>query len=226
MIEFSRHAFPGYDSDAHLLLEDLSAMAAQVESLIALLGAAVHSNRAEAKKAKEIDKSINQMEYDVIGKLHNILGKYSPSVEELRFLISTVRLGASLERIGDIAKVNVRRLDHFFAETGTIPDALRQPTLDMLDITQGMLRAAMQNLVAFDTDQLVKILEQDSKVDEIYISMLKKIQTEAEGAALSQMMLILIKDIERAADHTFEMGRIAYYAHTGLKPKKKELRKV
>lgn len=198
-------------------------MAHQVERLIALLADAVHHATAQSKQAKDMDKAVNKMEYDVIGRLHTILAKYSPSIDELRLLISTVRIGAALERIGDIAKVNVRRLEQFYDAGNEIPAPLKQPTLDMLDIMQGMLRAAMQNLIAFDTVQLSKILEQDDKLDSIYIALMA--QTQKESGAVAQTMFILAKDIERAADHTFELGRIAYYAHTGTKPRKKELRK-
>lgn len=229
MIEFSRHAFSSYDADVQSLLSELTDMATEAGRLIALLADAIHHNTADARQAKDIDKAINQMEYDVLGRLHGILGKYSPSVSELRALISTVRVSAALEHIGDIAKVNIKRLEHFYAAGGHIPEALKQPTIDMLDIMQGMLRAALQNMVAFDTEQLVKILEQDGKVDEIYLSTLGKLQAEtdsrAASGALAQTMFILLKDVERAADHAFEMGRIAYYAHTGVKPRKRDLRK-
>lgn len=224
MIEFSRHAFSSYDADVQSLLSELTDMSHQVEQLLSLLAAAIHEGAAHAKQAKDMDKAVNKMEYDVIARLHSVLGKYTPSVDELRLLISTIRISAALERIGDIAKANVRRLEHFYTSGSQVPQALRQPTLDMLDILRGMLRAAMQNLVAFDTEQLGKILAQDDKLDGIYIALMAQIQQEQ--GMVAQTMFILAKDVERAADHSFEMGRIAYYAHTGEKPKKKQLRKA
>lgn len=228
MIQFSGHAHIAYDTSAQSLVGELQHMASTVDQLMGMLIEAIAGKAVSISSAKDKDKEINQLEYDVIGDLHSILAKYSPSLDETRFLISTVRIAAALEAIGDVAKVNIKRHEHSWGNTQPLPEPFLSQTTEMVGIARTMLNASMENVQHFDAERLTKVLEQDGKVDELYVSMMDQIKNTPANTpdmvARYNTLLILIKDIERAADHAFEVGRIAYFAHTGTKPRKKNIR--
>ncbi len=228
MIQFSGHAHLAYDQSVHALVGELSKMAATVDRLLDMLSQAISGAPVSASSAKDMDKEVNQLEYDVIGDLHSILTKYSPSLDETRFLISTVRIAAALESIGDVAKVNIKRHGYSWGAQQSLPEPFKTNTLEMLTLTRTMLTASMDNISLFNAERLTKVLEKDSQVDELYVGMMEQIKntpaTTPEMVERYNTLLILIKDIERAADNTFEVGRIAYFAHTGNKPRKKHIR--
>lgn len=220
-VQFTGHAFKGYDDAVLSLINELDTMATSVEELLGMLDDAIHGKEISTKIAKKADKEINQLEYDVIHKLHSILVKYSPTTHELRFLISTVRIAASIERLGDIAKVNIWRCQQIYGEQKEMPDLFLHTLITMLSLARNMLRDSLRNLAAFDSNRLSTILDQDDEVNRLYATLMDTLRTMPKQHPL---IAILTKDIERAADHAFEIGRIAHFAHTGIKPRKKEIR--
>lgn len=221
-VQFTSHAFKGYDDAVQSLISELRVMTDSVDELLAMLDDAVQGKEASPRHAKKADKEVNQLEYDVINRLHDILAKYSPSQDELRFLISTVRIAASLERLGDIAKVNVWRCDQIATEQKDMPEVFMRALITMLAIARQMLKDSLANLAAFDSKRLGAILDQDDEVNRLYGTLMDTLQTMPKQ---HPMLTIVVKDVERAADHAFEIGRITHFAHTGTKPRKKEIRR-
>jgi phosphate transport system protein len=221
-IQFSGHAFTRYDILTQQLLEELQRMASEVRVLLDLFSETIQGKQTERSVAKQIDKQINQTERDVITQLHSILGQYSPSIDELRFLTATVRIASGLERMGDIAKVNIWRCEELQTGGNQFPEGFAEKIEAMITHIRDMLARAMKNLTELDKEALISILQQDDQVNQHYHELMNALYRLPKQHPL---LPVIIKNVERAADHVFDMVRVIHYAHTGHTPKKKQIRK-
>lgn len=231
MIFSQPHAHPEYDRLLQGLINDVYAMSRTVDQLLEMLVQAVKGEDVSAKEAKMVDKEVNQLEQKVTTELHSMLTKYSPPLNELRFLIAMVQVASRLERVGDVAKTNIRRLDNTLDSNEILPEFLQKSAVEMIAVCRDMLAAANRNISQFDEARLSRILEREDGVNQLYVDTLDGLQEKLpreirKNTSKFNALLMLFKDIERCADQGFEIGRIAYYAHTGDRPKKKEIRKA
>ncbi|MDG1287010.1 MAG: PhoU domain-containing protein [Rickettsiales bacterium] len=225
-----QHAHAGYDEMVQEMLGDMTSMKDIVETLLEMMVKAVDGDEVSLREAKTIDKEVNELEQKVISSLHSLLTKYSPALDELRFLMAMMQMASRLERMGDMAKANIRRLENAWPSEGkTLPGPVQKAALQMLELTREMLASAMRNVSEFDVDRLSRNLGREDEVNSLYLGVLETIEDGPMKAWKKDMskynaLLMLLKDIERCADQSFEIGRISYFAHTGERPKKKEIR--
>lgn len=220
-IEFSGHVSGKYDESVHALIAKLEAMGQSADGLFDTLRQVLEGSSADLALVKKTDKDINQLEYDVVADLQVIVGNYSPALDELRFLLSTMPIVISLERLGDIAKANIKRCTKIKGEGVIFSEQLNLQLVKMIEITQHMLGSAMTCLQTFDATMLQSVLAQDDRVDALYLSLMALLKDQSQA---HPMLPILVKNMERAADHALDIARTVHYAHVGKRPKKKHIR--
>lgn len=220
-VEFSGHVSSQYDAAALGLISKLEAMGQSVDTMFEMLSQMLNGQFASPDNIKKIDKDINQLEYDVVAELQVIVGNYSPALDELRFLLSTMPMAVSLERLGDIAKANMKRCRQLQQDQAILPDPLKSELLKMVAATRNMLALALKGLRQFDAQMLPAVLEADDQVDAMYVALMNMLK---DLPSQHPLVPIVIKNTERAADHALEIARTVHYAHVGRRPKKKHIR--
>ncbi len=220
-IEFSGHVSGKYDESAQALIAKLEAMGQSADGLFDMLRLVLEGSSADLALVKKTDKDINQLEYDVVADLQVMIGNYSPALDELRFLLSTMPIVISLERLGDIAKANIKRCTKIKEEGVVFSATFNQELLKMIAITRHMLDSAMACLHRFDASMLQSVLAEDDQVDALYLSLMTLLTKQPQPYP---MLPILVKNMERAADHALDIARTVHYAHVGKRPKKKHIR--
>ncbi len=167
--------------------------------------AAEEFDRGLATEIAATEKRIDAYELKIDMDCENILALFNPLANELRFVLSVLKINYNLERIGDfawgIAKI-IRDKDHPFSS-----EALSKTQLLMLfDTSIDMLSEA---LVAFESEdnQLARsIFSKDVTLDEANREAVSNI-SELIGQYPDQVkdllnLLIVIRKLERAGDHT------------------------
>ena len=130
------------------LRRQLIGMGAEVENQIRLaVEALVESDAAKARQVIERDKVIDQMEIKNDEDAIELLATQQPVASDLRLLVSSLKINADLERIGDHA-VNI-------AEGAERMSRFRpfKPWIDiphMAEIARGMLQEALDAFVRRD----------------------------------------------------------------------------
>lgn len=225
-MEFQNHAFSGYDVALNELLQMLDMMTKAADSMIVMVSDALQGKEVSFQEAKGLDKEVGKTERDVTNQLHSILSKYPASADELRFLLSTVKIAASLDKIGDLGK---KTISHISASSADVPADTNACLLDMVRKAQTMLGNAADNITAYKSETVAEILSVDDEVNALYASILKNIEEHAEAQDLSpaaiSTILLAAKYIERMADHAFEIARMTYFFNEGKRARKKKLRK-
>jgi len=147
------------------LKKSILTLSALVEDNLRRALAAVESrDEALATEAIERDFPIDLMEVDVEEDCLKALALYQPVAGDLRFIVTTIKINTTLERVGDLA-VNI-------AERARQLAALEQPVVafDMADMAgkaQHMVASALDALVRSDADIARAVLLADDEVDDL-----------------------------------------------------------
>lgn len=219
------HAHSGYDEALNEILNEVTSMGAKTDALLGMAADALHGNIAQHDIVKVTDKEVNRLEYDISEQLHFILTRYTPSVHELRFLTSLIKIAGSLERIGDVAKETVEELaDH---KTDHSQSDEYAELLPLLDTGREMLRTSMDHIQNYSPDTMTTVVKKEKYVieqsDRLLSDVLHKAASKDISAEYASLITLLIRNVERLADHSIDILRMSFYAHTGKRLKRKKL---
>ena len=220
------HAHSGYDTALTHILNELTLMGEKADAMLAMFANALAGKETEQTAAKSTDKEVNRLEYDISEQLHFILTRYTPSVAELRFLTSMIKIAASLERVGDIAKLGISTVSDQKLASSYKKEC--QTLQQLLGTTRQMFASSLENLPDYDPEKMILVVQQEKRVieasDKLLHAFLKKATTDSEThAQATSDVLQLIRSIERLADHALDILRMSFYAHTGKRLKRKKL---
>ncbi|MBW4551469.1 MAG: phosphate signaling complex protein PhoU [Aphanocapsa sp. GSE-SYN-MK-11-07L] len=164
-----------------------------------------------AKQDKQIDQLYRQIELDCV-KLITLEG---PVARDLRLLSTLMQLVKDLERIGDYAK-----------DIGEIAVRLfMYPALQcmeranaMSERCQAMLVMSLAALTDLDAESGLQVKVKDDAVDADYQFLYEQLahKTTVEGSIEPILLMVLvIRHLERMADHATNIGQRVAYIVTG-----------
>ncbi len=221
MISFENHAFRGLDDALkHLFALQLS-MATELGALIALLPRGLDIADPQAvTDAKAIDKKINEAELATDKQVADIINKFSPMAEELRFVLASVKTAGTLERTADKIKNCIKRL----AKVNHPLDGTVKARLETsIAAVRAMVPQALQLLVDYQEESAAQLLAYGSTAQESYKAIVIALHTHAPSAASDATHLLLVaKNLDQAADMAIEMMKIAHYVNFGTKYEKQK----
>jgi len=198
------------------------------ESLRMAIEALVQADPVLAKKVKEKDEEIDELENEISDLVTTHLSTHSPVAADLRLLVATMKISHEIERIGDEAKAIARRsrkiaINHFHE----IPQ--------MAEVAQAMLKDALTVFAEFDEERAKSVWTRDLEVDELHgennRSCQNMVEKDASLASTVFETLFISKSIERVADHAVNVSKEAVFMATSRdvrhapEYKKSELRK-
>ena len=199
------------------LRRQLIGMGAEVENQIRLaIEALVEADAAKARRVIDRDKEIDRMEIKNDEDAIDLLATQQPVAGDLRLLVSSLKINADLERIGDHA-VNI-------AESAERLSRFRpfKPWIDiphMAEIARGMLKESLDAFVRKDSVLALDVCKRDDLLDEKNKSIIRELLTYmAENPALisaSIEIMSVSKNLERVGDLATNIGEEAIYIAEG-----------
>ena len=136
--------------DLDKLKRELLLLGSLVEDLTARSVVALKERRVElAEEVDEADKEVDEREIRLEEDCLKILALHQPVANDLRFVVTAMKVNNDLERVGDLAG-NLANRAVFLSkrEPVEIPEEL----LAMADRVPGMLRKSLDALVEQDTE--------------------------------------------------------------------------
>lgn len=218
MIHFDKHAFKGFDSSLKELFDLLCDMSEHVEALIGLLPAGLESANAEAHaEAKAIDKLINDAEIETDRAVADIVGKFNPIGEELRFILGSVKVAGALERLADRMKNCSKRL-------AKIPHPLdaeiKHALTNSINALKPMVPQSLEQVVDYKPEASIELLRLGAEVQRSYRQVLLRLNHLKLGADDTHHILLVAKNLDQASDMAIEIMKIGHYVNLGAKYEK------
>lgn len=209
-----RHLFI---AELQQLGDDLVSMAQQVEQAIVHAGNALRDQDiALAETVIAEDVAIDEMERVLDERCINLLAQQQPVATDLRTVVSGLRMSASLERQGDLAR-HIAQVTRARYPEPVVPEHLR-PVFDQLDAAATSV--AKQVTILLDTHdvELAKQIEQDDDLlDNLHQQLFNEVlRPEWTGSAQQTVdVTLLSRYYERFGDHAVALARRVVYLVTG-----------
>jgi len=169
-----------------------------------------------AKQTIKKDEEIDNMEIQIEEECLKILALYHPVADELRFIVSALKMNNDLERIGDLA-ANIAKRAAFLSkrEKLTIVDDLKDISIK----ARNMLKKSLDALINKDVELARQVLIADDEVDSLNKAILKKLLVEIklnpERAKEYFSIQSVSKSLERIADSATNIAEDVVYMCTG-----------
>lgn len=190
------------DQEVRLVQDEMLLLGSLAEQ--AILNSVDALRRRDVVAAKAIhaeDQKINDKHFAIENHILIILATQSPLARDLRTLAAMLEIITELERIGDYAK-GIAKVAARLADDET-PIPIREIST-MADKATSMLHRALGAFVSEDLAAAYAIPKEDDEVDELYITIYRKIVQNMiknpETIDHTNQILWVIHNLERTAD--------------------------
>ena len=143
-----------------------------------------------------------------------IIARYQPVATDLRFVKACFEISYGFFRYGRYAMDIVEVLEMF----GDLSKCDRKSVVDTARKTQQMIEMSAQAFARRDLEMARKIPTMDDAVDDSYRSNLKTVLEEKGNLKCSISATLIMRYLERIADHATYIGESVDYILTGIEP--------
>ena len=202
---------------------------AQIDGLIRAMGersslmvetatrALLTSDAALAQRIISDDALMDAHQRDLDERAITLIAKRQPMAQDLRAVVGALRMGADLERIGDLAK-NIAKRVGAVGQTAT-PKALAASIEAMSELVLNQVKGVVDHYVARDAEALKQLRIDDEQIDIRYTSVFRELLTymmeDPRNITACTHLLFCAKNLERIGDHVTNIAENAYYVLTG-----------
>ena len=220
MAEFAAHTVKSFDEDIAQLRAVITRMGGLCESQIAESVDALMSRNSEAAQTIiENDKRLDALEAEAEALAVRIIALRAPLADDLREIVSALKIASVLERIGDYAK-NIAKRSAVIAQSQPVGPAVIIP--EMARLVVEIISDTLDAFVDRDPVKALALLQRDQQVDEYYNSLFRALLTfmmeNPHYITPSTHLLFVAKNLERIGDHATSVAEMVYYSVTGQRP--------
>lgn len=213
------HIVKKYDAELTQLNSQISAMGSSCEWQLAKALKALETR--DIRLAEEVikeDINLNNLYKKLEEDAVKLLARRAPLAGDLRYLLSAMRAGSTLERIGDYAANMARRVIDL-CHSGLFLD---QPA-DLIQVIGKLCRHMISDIIqAFlknDLAAAIEIWNRDDAVDRKFARLMTdlrgRMQQDPNAIDACTAMIFMGRCLERIGDHITNIAEGIYYVETG-----------
>lgn len=211
------HTVKSFDEELRSLRALVSQMGGLAEYQIRMaLDALMDRDIDGAAKVVAADAEIDALEREAERLAVEIIALRHPLADDLREVISALKISAALERVGDYAK-NIAKRSTVLSQARHIQPLAIVPEIGR--IVAQMLKDALDAYGSRDTAKALKVRDRDMDVDDLYNSLFRSLLTymmeNPQAITPSTHLMFVAKNLERIGDLSTNMAEIVYYNATG-----------
>ncbi len=206
-----------FQAELHQIGEDLIEISQLVSEAIQKANSAFQG--ADTELAEEViaaDARIDFLQNNLDERAIDILALQGPVASDLRMIVGALRMSASLERMGDLAR-HVAQLARLRYPAHVIPAAIR-PTFDELASLDMKIAVKVTELLETRNLELANdISAHNARVNELHAGVFKSVAAADwnESAPTTVDVTLASRYFERFADHGVSVARKVTYLVTG-----------
>ena len=169
-----------------------------------------------AEKVIADDTIIDDMQHELDARTINLIARQSPVASDLRTLVTSLRMSADLERMGDMAHhvAKITRLRH---PQSAIPAELHQIFDSLGKAAEKIAKKTALVIGSRDTDMALEIERDDDEIDDLHRQLISALVAPnwKHGVETAVDLTLLGRYYERYADHAVSVSRRVYFLVTG-----------
>jgi phosphate transport system protein len=210
----NEHIVKSFDQELELLDKKIAQMGGLVERLLAQGFDALEKrdpNLAEAAAAS--DRAIDVLEREIQEMTILMIAKRQPLANDLRHVMTVLKIAGDLERIGDLAKNIAKRALAISGENH--PKPLMTGLKHMVELAFSQLKDVLDAYAERDSEKAVAVWRHDERIDAMYNSLFRELLTymmeDPRNIGLCTHLLFAAKNIERIGDHTTNIAENVHF---------------
>jgi phosphate transport system protein len=217
----TKHIVTSFDADLATLDQQIAEMGGLCEKL---LGNAFEAlDRRDPKRAESAiasDKDIDAIERSVQEQAILLIARRHPMANDLRHVLTVIKIAGDLERIGDLAKNIAKRALAVSDEPS--PKSLLTGLRHMTEHALTQLKDTLDAYATRDAEKAMAVWRDDARIDALYNSIFREMLTymmeDPRNISLCTHLLFGAKNIERIGDHTTNIAENVHFLVHGTMP--------
>lgn len=218
------HIVSSFDEDLDRVESLVIEMGGLVEhQLLNATEALIKQDPKLAKKVVKSDKQVMKLEGQVNHLTLEVLATRQPLANDLRTVISTLKIASHLQRLGEYTRnmaTRTRAISKAAAFSGSTGTLRR-----MSQKVQGMIKDILDAFSARDRNLAEQVREMDEEVDLLHNTLFRELLTymmeDPRHISGCMHVLFIAKNIERMGDHVAEIAQEIMFLVDGEWPETK-----
>ena len=175
-----------------------------------------YSTGERAGEVRQMSNRLQALHRQVSDLSMEMIARYQPVATDLRFLKACLEISYGFFRYGRYALDITQVLDMF----GDLGKCDRSFVVDTARKTQEMIRMSSEAFARRDVEMARKIPSMDDSVDESYRENVRKTIVGKGDLKCSMSAALILRYLERIADHATYIAESVEYITTGIEPTK------
>ncbi|GDX24674.1 phosphate transport system regulatory protein PhoU [Actinomycetes bacterium] len=209
--------------------DDLEAINQTLISMATLVGTAMDRATtalltADLALAEEViaeDDRVDVIQHDLDAKTLNVMARQQPVASDLRALVTSLRMSADFERMGDFCH-HIARIARMRYPATAVPPELALTIQEMGDTAKRIIVKVTSLLDSHDLTVALEVERDDDEMDRLHRKLFATLLDESWSHDIETAidMTLLGRYYERCADHAVSVARRVYFLVTGEYSKK------
>ncbi|MFI6922073.1 phosphate signaling complex protein PhoU [Nonomuraea spiralis] len=209
-----------YHEELDLLTGKLVEMTRLVRSAISRATTALLD--ADLQLAESVisrDQEVNATFADIESSIFELMARQQPVAVDLRMVITALRMGTDLERMGDLA-VHVAKVARLRHPDSAIPPETRSTIVEMGQIAENLVTKAGSCVASRDVESALELEQDDDAMDRLHRRLFRNILAKdwQHGVEPAIDITLIGRYYERYADHAVRVAGDVVYMVTGTRP--------
>ncbi|WP_111497008.1 MULTISPECIES: phosphate signaling complex protein PhoU [Marinobacter] len=215
---YGDHISHQFNEDLSGLKEDFLRMGGMVEQqVVDAIESLIDGDGHRADEIRTRDKQVDKLELEIDEEATRIIARRQPAARDLRLVLSVIKMVADLERIGDEAK-KIAKLALRLSEEGQAPRGYVEVRHIGNHVGQ-MLRDALDAFARLDSEQALRIMKEDKRVDEEYQAATRSLITfmmeDPRNISRCMSVMWVFRALERIGDHACNVAEHVIFMAKG-----------
>ena len=213
----SKHTVSAFDEDLESLRSLILDMGDRTaEAIFSAIVALKDRDTAKADAVVAADKTIDALHHQAEDAAVNLIALRAPMADDLRTIVSAIKLSALLERTADYAKNIAKRVK---SVSGEFPEPIWQTLSKMSKEAAAMQSDVVRAFARGDAKLAEEIIERDDTVDDLHDDLTKALLEymidHPDRISQATHLMFISKHLERIGDQATNVAEAVTYAVTG-----------
>lgn len=159
------------------------------------------------------DEEIDLLEMQIDREGLYIMSRFQPVASDLRLVISAMKIGANIERIGD-QTVNIARRARKINEQPAVPEL--QELNDVIQLALVMFKEALRAYLDSDETLALQVKNRDKELDrlnkELNERLILRMQDDSSRIPIYLNLIFISRCLERIGDHAANIAEDVVFA--------------
>ena len=175
--------------------------------------------KADVKLAEQVisdDEKLDTIQHDLEARAINLMARQQPVAQDLRILVTSLRMSADLERMGDLCH-HIAKLARMRYPEVAVPSELLVTIGNMGTTAVKIIEKSTHVVKTQDLQAAIELETDDDEMDKLHRALFVALLDDSwsHGIETAIDMTLLGRYYERCADHAVSIARRVYFLVKG-----------